>query len=458
MLKPFTSLIMRNSSKTFSALSRFLGLAALLTQTVNAANVVPPPETVNHDYGFIVLSAAMIFFMKAGFCCLETGLVRSKNSINTALNNALDTGTSVLGFLFIGFGLMFGPSLIKGVLGFGNLPFGNYGGDHPVWSFFFFQVMFAAVTLTIAKGAMAERTSYRGYMVFSFIGASLVYPILGHWAWGSAGSGFGFAGGVGWLEAMGFHDFAGSTIIHSMGGAFALAGIIVVGPRIGRFGKDGSVNAIPGHNMPLIALGSFILWFGWFSFNAGSALSEGAAIGRIATNSLVAGCSGLMFTVFVYRLKNGWVDATASFNGALGGLVAITAGSDLVTPVGAVVIGAASSLITGLMPNLLTKLKLDDSVDAVSVHLGCGIFGTLCVSMMNPETPFLMFHVQLLGGLIIPLIAFVVGLVLFKVIDLTVGLKAPIESQINGLDFAEHSANAYPNFTITESTLSDEDL
>jgi ammonium transporter, Amt family len=449
---------MQAQLKTTPIVPRLLLLAALLTQTLSAANVVPPPETVNHDYGFIVLSAAMIFFMKAGFCCLETGLVRSKNSINTALNNALDTGTSVLGFLFIGFGLMFGPSLYEGLLGFGNLPFGNYGGDHPVWSFFFFQVMFAAVTLTIAKGAMAERTSYRGYMAFSFIGASVIYPILGHWAWGSSGKGFGFAGGTGWLEAMGFHDFAGSTIIHSMGGAFALAGIIVVGPRVGRFGKDGTVNTIPGHNMPLIALGSFILWFGWFSFNAGSALSEGAAIGRIATNSLVAGCSGLLFTVFVYRLKNGWVDATASFNGALGGLVAITAASDLVTPVGAVAIGAASSLITGLMPNLLTKLKLDDSVDAVSVHLGCGIFGTLCVSIFNPETPFLLFNVQLMGALAIPFAAFVVGLILFKLIDLTIGLKASVESQITGLDFAEHSANAYPNFTITESIISEEDL
>jgi ammonium transporter, Amt family len=448
--------------KTLPIVPRLLLLAALITQTLSAANVIPPPETVTHDYGFIVLSATMIFFMKAGFCCLETGLVRSKNSINTALNNALDTGTSVLGFLFIGFGLMFGPSLgqplVEGLLGFGNLAFGNYGGDHPVWSFFFFQVMFAAVTLTIAKGAMAERTSYRGYMVFSFIGAAVVYPILGHWAWGSSGGGFGFAGAKGWLEAMGFHDFAGSTIIHSMGGAFALAGIIVVGPRVGRFSKDGTVNTIPGHNMPLIALGSFILWFGWFSFNAGSALSEGAAIGRIATNSLVAGCSGLLFTVFVYRLKNGWVDATASFNGALGGLVAITAASDLVTPVGAVAIGAISSLITGLMPSLLTKLKLDDSVDAVSVHLGCGVFGTLCVSMFNPETPFILFNVQLIGALAVPLAAFVVSLILFKIIDLTVGLKASVDSQITGLDFAEHSANAYPNFTITESILSDDDL
>jgi ammonium transporter, Amt family len=443
--------------KTLSMVSRFILLAAILTHSVSAANVIPPPGTTSHDYGFIVLSAAMIFFMKAGFCCLETGLVRSKNSINTALNNALDTGTSVLGFLFVGFGLMFGPSLVEGWLGFGNLPFGNYGGDHPVWAFFFFQVMFAAVTLTIAKGAMAERTSYRGYMVFSFIGASVIYPILGHWVWGSAGKPFGFAGGMGWLEAMGFRDFAGSTVIHSMGGALALAGIIVVGPRVGRFNKDGSANAIPGHNMPLIALGSFILWFGWFAFNAGSALSEGAAIGRIATNSLVSGCSGLLFTVFVYRLTNGWVDATASFNGALGGLVAITAASDLVTPVGAVAVGAVSSLITGLMPNLLTKLKLDDSVDAVSVHLGCGIFGTLCVSLLNPETPFANFNVQLIGALAVPGAAFIVGLVLFKLIDLTIGLKASVESQITGLDFAEHSANAYPNFTITESIISEED-
>ncbi len=443
--------------KKIFGISQFTFLGLLMTQSSSAANIVPPPETLNHDYGFIILTAAMIFFMKAGFCCLETGLVRSKNSINTALNNALDTGTSVLGFLFLGFGLMFGPSLIDGLVGFGNLPFGGYGGDHPVWSFFFFQVMFAAVTLTIAKGAMAERTSYRGYMVFSLIGTAIVYPILGHWAWGSTGAGFGFAGGKGWLESLGFHDFAGSTIIHSMGGAFALAGIIVVGPRVGRFNKDGTVNTIPGHNMPLIALGSFILWFGWFSFNAGSALSEGAAIGRIATNSLVSGCSGLLFTVLVYRLRNGWVDATASFNGALGGLVAITASSDLVNPVSAVVIGAASSLITGLMPHLLAKARLDDSVDAVSVHLGCGFFGTLCVSIFNPDSPFALFDVQLMGALAVPLVALIVGLVLFKIIDLTIGLKAPIESQITGLDFAEHSANGYPNFTISENTTFDEE-
>lgn len=447
----------------YSKNTRLVSLLVLLICTLgspslHAADIVPSPDIVKHDYGFIVLSAALIFFMKAGFCCLETGLVRSKNGINTALNNALDTGTSVLGFLFVGFGLMFGPSLVKGILGFGNLPFGGYGGDHPVWAFFFFQVMFAAVTMTIAKGAMAERTSYRGYMIFSLVGASVIYPILGHWAWGSAGTGFGFTGDQGWLEAMGFHDFAGSTVIHAMGGAFALAGIIVVGPRVGRFNRDGTANTIPGHNMPLIALGTFILWFGWFAFNAGSALSEGAAIGRIATNSLVAGCSGLLLTVLVYRMKNGWVDATASFNGALGGLVAITASSDLVNPVSAVAIGALSSLITGLLPNLLTKFKLDDSVDAVSVHLGCGIFGTLCVSIFNPAGPFLNFGVQAIGAFAISLAAFAASLGLFKVIDLTIGLKASEDDQITGLDFAEHSANAYPNFTITENiSLQEED-
>ncbi|NJM39183.1 MAG: ammonium transporter [Akkermansiaceae bacterium] len=389
--------------------------------------------------------------MKAGFCCLETGLIRSKNAINTALNNALDTGTSVLGYLFLGFGLMFGPELIKGFLGFGNLPFGGYSGDHPVWIFFFFQVVFCAVTLTIAKGAMAERTSYLGYMIFTLIGGAVIYPILGHWVWGSFGTGFGFAGEKGWLEALGFKDFAGSTVIHAMGGAFALAGIMVVGPRVGRFNKDGSANTIPGHNMPLIALGSFILWFGWFAFNAGSNLAEGPIVGKIATNSLVSGCSGLLFTVLVYRLKNGWVDATASFNGALGGLVAITASSDLVHPVAAVFIGAISSLVTGLMPHLLAKFKLDDAVDAVSVHLGCGIFGTLCVSVFNPNAPFSNFGVQFLGAFSVSIGAFVASYAVFKVIDLTIGMKVAAEDQITGLDFADHSANAYPNFTIIEN-------
>lgn len=257
-------------------------------------------------------------------------------------------------------------------------------------------------------------------MVFSLIGGLLIYPILGHWVWGSAETNFGFAGQKGWLEAMGFHDFASSTVIHAMGGAFALAGIMVVGPRVGRFNKDGSANTIPGHNMPLIALGTFILWFGWLAFNAGSALVEGPAIGRIATNSLVAGCSGLLFTVLVYRMKNGWTDATASFNGALGGLVAITASSDLVTPVSTVFMGALSSLITGLLPNLLVKLRLDDSVDAVSVHLGCGIFGTLCVSIFNPTAPFLGFGVQFLGAFSVAGVAFAVSFGVFKLIDRTI--------------------------------------
>lgn len=450
--------MMNTTSKAHSSFMLATCMSFLAAGSASAADIVPPATTVNHDYGFIIICAAMIFFMKAGFCCLETGLVRSKNAINTALNNAMDTGASVLGFLFVGFGLMFGPSIVEGFLGFGNLPLGGYGGDHPVWSFFFFQVMFAAVTLTIAKGAMAERTSYRGYVAFCLIGASVIYPVLGHWVWGSSGAGFGFAGGQGWLEARGFKDFAGSSVIHAMGGAFALAGIIVVGPRVGRFGKDGSVNVIPGHNMPLIALGSFILWFGWFAFNAGSLLKEGPEIGRIATNTLVSGCSGLLFTVIVYRMKNGWVDATASFNGALGGMVAITASSDLVNPVSAVAIGAISSLITGLMPSLLAKMKLDDAVDAVSVHLGCGIFGTLCVSIFSPVKPLHLIEVQLLGTLAISAAAFVASLVLFKIIDWTVGLKVSVDDQITGLDFADHSANAYPNFTITEGDLlGDED-
>jgi ammonium transporter, Amt family len=447
---------MNSTRKKHTTAAVALLASALGTQSIFAADVVPPPETLQHDYGFILICAMMVFFMKAGFCCLETGLVRSKNAINTALNNALDTGTSVLGFLFLGFGLMFGPEVIKGFLGFGNLPFGGYGGDHPVWTFFFFQVVFCAVTMTIAKGAMAERTSYRGYMIFTLIGGAIIYPILGHWVWGSFGSGFGFAGEKGWLEAMGFHDFAGSTVIHAMGGAFALAGIMVVGPRVGRFNKDGSVNAIAGHNMPLIALGSFILWFGWFAFNAGSNLAEGPAIGRIATNSLVSGCAGLLFTVVVYRLKNGWVDATASFNGALGGLVAITASSDMVNPVAAVCIGALSSVITGLLPSLLAKFKLDDAVDAVSVHLGCGLFGTICVSIFDPKGPFTNFGVQLLGGFSVAAVAFASSYAVFKIIDLTIGMKVSADDQITGLDFADHSANAYPNFTITES-ITDED-
>jgi len=421
----------------------------LLHSTASAADgvVTAPEESLlnSADRVFLIIATAMVFLMQAGFCLLEMGFSRAKNAINIVMKNVCDMSAGVIGFFLIGFGLMFGSS-ISGFIGSGSIAFADIALTSPVWIFFIFQAVFAATTVTISSGAMAERTYFPGYLIYAAIACAVVYPIIGHWAWGGGAADFGFGGGEGWLKEQGFKDFAGSSVVHGMGGAFALAGIMVIGPRKGRFLEDGSERIFPGHNIPLGALGLFILFFGWFGFNCGSELSANPIIGVIAVNTVLSGASALVAGLVFHWMIRGWADPESAINGALGGLVGITACCNVVTPVSAIIIGIICGLTVVLGGKVLLALKLDDAVGAVPVHLFCGIIGTISVSAFAKEDKFVNIVPQLTGAFVIPIVAFVLSWIIFQIIDKTVGLRATDDAQDMGLDFAEHSSNAYPDF------------
>mgnify|MGYP001409758358 CR=1 FL=1 len=408
----------------------------------------------NINVVWVVIAGMLVFFMQAGFCLLELGLTRAKNAINICMKNSLDFCVGTICFFFVGFGLMFGNSL-DGFIGTGPFWLSDIPSSSQLWVFWFFQLVFCATAATIISGAMAERTKFVGYLVYTAAMTALLYPILGHWAWGSFGQDFGFGGGgEGWLQAKGYVDFAGSSVVHGVGGAAALAGIIVVGPRLGRFRPDGSANLMSGHNLPLATLGTFILWFGWYGFNAGSTLVGDANIGRIAVNTTLAPAAGALMGMFAMWLHQGRPDLPMTLNGALGGLVGITANCHVVTPISAVMIGLVSGIIATFGCLFLERLKLDDAVGAVPVHLFCGIWGVLAVALFNENgfTPA-QLGIQAMGAVCITGVAFAGAFVIFFVINKTVGLRAGEDEQDLGLDFTEHSGAAYPDFTTSEQEL-----
>jgi Amt family ammonium transporter len=414
------------------------------SQEANAA--AAPPAVDGATIAWILICGSLVAFMQAGCALIELGLSRPKNCLNVAMKNVLDMCLGFIFFLLIGFSLMFGSGNNGWTIDhFSWLP--GYGGQHPVWIFWVFQAVFAATSATIVSGAVAERTKFVGYLIFSSVICGLIYPFVGHWAWSIMAANWGFGGGTGWLEAMGFKDFAGSTVVHGVGGACALAGILVVGPRVGRFRADGSPVLIPGHSIPLVVLGTFILFFGWFGFNAGSQLAPDMAVARILANTMLAAGAGGLVGMFVFWRIDGKPDVATTMNSVLGGLVGITASCNLVSPLSAIVIGAIAGVISAAGPILLEKCKLDDVVGAVPVHLFCGIWGTLSVALFN-EAGFSMnaLGVQALGALAICGTAFVLGWITFKLIDVTIGLRASDHDQDLGLDFTEHAANAYPYF------------
>lgn len=411
-----------------------------------------PAMQKNIDHVWTLMAGIMVFFMQAGFALLEMGSVRAKNSINCAMKGLLDFCSASICFLLFGFTLMYGPSS-GGFIGGHSFWLSDFAADSPLWTFWFFQVVFASAACTIASGAMAERTKFMGYMAYTALFSGLVYPVFGHWAWGSLSSGFepNFGGGTGWLEALGFHDFAGSSVVHGIGGASALAGIMVVGPRLGRFAEDGTPRTMPGHNVPLVFLGTFVLFMAWFAFNAGSTLTGEAEIGRIAVNTCVAGSSGGFFGLILIWWLRGAPDAASTMNGLLAGCVAVTAGSDVFTPFSALFVGALGGALCSVATVLIERWKLDDPVGAVPVHLVCGLFGTIAVAIFH-EDGFRMSRlgVQTFGSIIIIAGSFVVAYIVFRVIDVTIGLRATDEEQEMGLDFSEHATNAYPDFKTSD--------
>jgi len=398
----------------------------------------------NLDYVWTLVAAALVFFMQAGFAMVEAGFTRAKNAVNIMMKNLMDFSMGSLFFWAIGFGVMFGTTS-TGWFGTSGFFLSDYaaGGDPWVLAFWMFQCVFAATAATIVSGAMAERTKFTGYLVYSAVLCALIYPVFGSWAWGS------LLNGGGWLEGLGFIDFAGSTVVHSVGGWAALAGAIVLGPRLGKYGKDGKVKAIPGHNIPLAALGVFILWLGWFGFNPGSTTAGNTDIAMIFVNTnlaAAAGCVAAMLTSWLIFKKP---EIGMSLNGALAGLVGITAGCANVSPTSSVLIGLVAGVLVVLAVLFFDRIRVDDPVGAVSVHGVCGAWGTLAAGLFNIEgLTAKIVGVQLLGIGAAFLWAFGAAFILFKLIDLTIGLRVPAEEEMEGLDITEHGGHAYNDFQV----------
>ena len=398
------------------------------------------------------IAAFLVFFMQAGFAMVETGFTRAKNAVNILMKNLMDFSIGSVAFFLVGFGLMFGKT--NGL--FGTTLFG-LGGVEPGadwnWTFLIFQTVFAATAATIVSGAMAERTKFTGYLVYSFFITLLIYPVFGSWAWG------GLLDGGGWLEKLGFLDFAGSTVVHSVGGWLALAGAIVLGPRIGKYGPNGKPNAIMGHNIPIAALGVFILWFGWFGFNPGSTTTGDGSIGYIAVTTNLSAAAGAIVAMIVAWVVMKKPDASMALNGALAGLVSITAPCDGVTPAASLLIGAVGGALVVLSVMFIDRvLKIDDPVGAVSVHGVCGAWGTLSCGLFNMDSGLFyggglrQLGVQALGAGAAFAWAFGLGLILFFAIKATIGLRVSKEEELKGLDIGEHGMEAYSGFQVFTTT------
>ncbi len=394
------------------------------------------------DILWIVVSAGLVLSMQAGFLCLEAGLTRSKNSINVAIKNLNDFGMSVVIFWAFGFALMFGTTT-GGWIGH-SLFFVPFDHDHTYLSaFFLFQVMFCGTAVTIISGAVAERMRFFSYLVISALISGLVYPVFGHWAWGGA-----FVGESGWLAKMGFVDFAGSTVVHSVGGWAALAVLFIVGAREGCFSKDGKVQHVTGSNLPLAILGVLILWFGWLGFNGGSTLSMNADVPGILANTVLAASTGMGAALLVGWKLHGYPDVSHAMNGTLAGLVAITANCHAVSSFEAALIGAVGGLIMLAVDRLLVRYRIDDAVSAIPVHLAAGVWGTLAVALFGDPailgtglTRTHQFLVQLAGVLSCGLVAFGVTYVILFIINRKFPLRVDREHERMGLNVAEHNAS-----------------
>jgi Amt family ammonium transporter len=395
----------------------------------------------NLNFVWMIVAAALVFFMQAGFALLEAGFTQAKNAVNIIMKNVMDASAGGLVFFAVGFALMFGPSW-KGVVGTGGFFLTGIEGQSTAWTygFFFFQAVFAATAATIVSGAVAERTKFAGYLIFSVIITGLIYPIFGAWAWG------GLFNGGGWLEQLGFIDFAGSTVVHSIGGWAALAGALVVGPRLGKYDEDGAPQDLPAHNLPLAALGVFILWLGWFGFNAGSTTAGTTSIALIATNTFLAAGAGAVGATITTAIRSGVARAPMALNGVLAGLVGITAGCATLTPAFAALTGLIAGVIVVHAMHAIEQIA-DDPVGAVAVHGVCGAWGTLAAGLFNVGAFSLsQVAVQLIGIGAAFSWAFPTSYAAFTLADALVGVTLTDEVEEEGLDKHEHGASAYPDF------------
>ncbi|SBV98533.1 conserved membrane hypothetical protein [uncultured delta proteobacterium] len=452
------------SSATWSISRRGAAKAALLALALPFAlpstAVAGDAEFLSQSAGntmWTLIGAILVMFMQPGFALVECGLTRAKNAANIIMKNYVDFAVGSIIFLLVGFGVMFGESAY-GVIG--TSLFGLAGIDPATetgqWTltFWFFQSVFCATAATIVSGAVAERMRFGSYFLASALVSACIYPVSGHWAWNGL---YGLS--EGWIESLGFIDFAGSTVVHSVGGWVGLAGAMILGPRIGKYDSTGRARAIPGHNLPLAALGVFILWFAWFGFNCGSTTTADGTLGFIAVNTGLAACAGYLGALATIWFRIGSPDPSMSFNGVLAGLVGITAGCFDVSPFGAVAIGLLSGVLVVFSVMFIDQvLKIDDPVGAVSVHGVCGAFGTLMVAFFAAPGygsdavgllyggGFSLFAPQLVGIVAIGAWAFCGGLVVFSAVKALCGIRVSKETEIKGLDVTEHGTEAYTEF------------
>ncbi len=398
--------------------------------------------TINNTW--MLIAAFLVFIMHLGFASLEAGLTQAKNTVNILFKNVSIVAIGILTYAICGFNLMY-PGNFNGYFGFAgfgiNAPDGTAGlieyadGAYTYFTDFIFQAMFAATAATIVSGAVAERIKLNSFLVFSTFYVALIYPIAGSWKWG-----------YGWLDQIGFHDFAGSTLVHSVGGWAALVGAYTLGPRLGKYGKNGRMKPILGHNMPLAAIGVFLLWFGWYGFNGGSVLSaDPGALSLVFVTTTLAAAAGVIGAMLTSWGISNKPDLSMILNGSLAGLVGITAGADVISPMNSVVIGFIAGVLVVISVIQFDKLKIDDPVGAISVHLVCGIWGTLAVGIFSAEHSI---GIQVLGVLSYGTFCFISANIIFRIVKLLMGLRVSEEEEILGLDMGEHDMESYAGFQI----------
>jgi Amt family ammonium transporter len=425
----------------FLAALSVVASASLAAPSLALADEISPALfTANNVW--MMLAAALVFVMHLGFAMVESGLTRAKNTTNILFKNTFIICAGILTYFIVGFNLMY-PGDFGGFLGFAgfglsagfaegaNTP-GYAGGGYTYWTDFLFQAMFAATAATIVSGAVAERIKLGSFMIFSAIFVALVYPIAGSWKWGG-----------GFLDAAGFYDFAGSTLVHSVGGWGALMGAMILGPRLGKYAKDGRLMPIPGSSMPLTTVGVFLLWLGWFGFNGGSVLSADPTLTSFTlVTTCLAAASGGIGAMIAYAFVSSKPDLSMALNGILAGLVGITAGADVINPNMAILVGMIAGMLVVGSVLLFDKIKIDDPVGAISVHLTCGIWGTLAVGLFstNPEHSLL---TQAYGVLCYGLFTVVCASAIFLTLKATLGLRVTEEEELEGLDLSEHGMHAY---------------
>ncbi len=420
------------------------------------------------DTVWVLITAMLVFFMNLGFAAVESGFARAKNCANIMSKNFVVFAVSSLGFLIIGWGLMFGDGTgfigLKGLFFAGGLDNSPATGDAyhgvysaiswtgvPLWAKFFFELVFCGTAATIVSGAVAERIKYISFIIFSFAMAMLIYPIVGHWIWGG-----------GWLSKIGMFDFAGSTVVHSVGGWAALAGVIMLGPRIGKY-DNGHIKAIPGHNLSLATVGTFVLWFGWFGFNPGSTMAaDPNAIAHVAVTTNTAAAAAIMSATILCWIMMGKPDLGMTLNGCLAGLVAITAPCAFVSVGSSLVIGLIAGALVVVAVMMFDKFRLDDPVGALSVHLVNGVFGTICVGLFAQDKitgtatgnglfyggGFKLLGAQLAAVATVGLFVFGVAIAIWAILKATMGIRVSREEELRGLDIGEHGNEAYAGFQV----------